>query len=586
VTNRDLAQALIELADLVELTAAEEDDVEDSRGQRFRARALRMGAKSIDAMVESAIELARRRKLKDVKGIGEGIARRVEELALYGRLLELDDLRARVGGLLEVARVEGIGPKTTRQLHDQLGVTSLDQLEAIARSGGLAQLKGFGGKRIAGLLAAIDRARETRGRVRLDVAQRAAQPFIDALEATPGVFRVERAGSVRRHKETIGDLDLVVATVEPLDTIAAFANHPLVEVVLARGTGRTSVKTFSGLQLDMMVGPPPSFGALWHHFTGSREHNIALRLMAGKRGMKINEEGIYDGDKLVGGADEMDIYAALGLHPIPVEIRENTGEIEWALERPLPELVSEKHIRGDLHMHTTETDGRATLEEMVAEAARLGREYVAITDHSQALRMVHGLDATRLREQGKKIRELEERLGGRPRILRGIEADILQDGTIDLGPAILGELDWVVGSVHSHFELPREEQTKRIVAAIESGTIDALGHPTGRKLGQRPPYDVDMDEVIAACARTGVALEVNSNPARLDLRDVHCRIAKERRAWLVINTDAHAVPEQSGLRFGIGVARRGWIEPADVLNTRPVEDFLDLVRARRREAAW
>jgi DNA polymerase (family X) len=578
MTNKDIAQALFDLADLAELS--------DDPDARFRTRALRMGGKTIEAMTVSAFELARRRKLKEVKGIGDGIVRRVEELASEGRLIELDELRASLGSLLEVSRVDGIGPTTTRQLRDELGVSSLDQLEAIARSGGLSGVSRFSAKRIRELLSAIDRARATRGRIRIDRAEKEAAPILDALHNTAGIVRAELAGSVRRRRDTIGDIDILVGAVDADVVVSTVTHHPHVEVVLSRGAGRTSIKTFSGMQIDVLTTPPEIYGAGLHHFTGSKEHNIAIRAMAHRLNLKVSDEGVFEdrGARRIGGAEEMEVFAALGLPWIPPEIRENTGEIERALSGPLPRLVELSDMRGDLHMHTNETDGMGSLEEMVIAAGALGREYIAITDHSYARRVVNGLDAERLRAQGKAIRELNERHGGRPRVLWGIEADILADGTVDLGPGILRQLDWVVGSVHSHFNMPRAEQTRRIITAIESGLIDALGHPTGRRIEERPPYDIDMEEIITAAARCDVALELNSNPIRLDMNDVHCRMARDRNAWIVVSTDSHAVPHLSGLTYGVSVARRAWLEAHDILNTRPVEDFLDLIRARRREA--
>jgi DNA polymerase (family 10) len=421
--------------------------------------------------------------------------------------------------------------------------------------------------------------------MRIDKAEREAFPLVERLRATPGVLRAEVAGSLRRLKDTVGDVDILVVaegSAEPI--MQAFAELPLVAVVLARGPTKTSVKTRSGLQVDVRVVPPESFGAALHYFTGSKEHNIRIRALGVKRGILINEYGIFDergGGARIGGAEEIDVFRAVGLPFIPPELREDKGEIEAGLAGALPALITTADLHGDLHMHTTETDGRNSLEEMVLAAAELGRDYIAITDHSQNLKVAGGLDAERLAAQGKAIDALNERFGGRPRILRGIEADILLDGSVDLGPEVLGTLDWVIGSVHSHFDLPAAEQTRRIIAAMESGQIDVVGHPTGRLLEKRAPYAIDLEAIVAAAVRTGVALECNAYPDRLDLNDAGCRLARERGAFIVIDTDSHATSHLAGIGNGVRVARRGGLEPRHVLNTRSAAELLEHRRARR-----
>src|SRR5262249_50956910 len=365
---------------------------------------------------------------------------------------------------------------------------SLDELEAACRAHALRNLPRLGPKKEEQILAAIARARTAVGRMRVDKAEREAAPLVAALREMPGVARAEIAGSLRRLKDTVGDVDILVIAMAALPIMEAFAALPTVAVTLARGPTKLSVKTRTGLQIDVRVVPPESFGAALHYFTGSKEHNIRIRGLGVKRGLLINEYGVFDergGGARIGGAEESDVFRAVGLPWIPPELREDRGEIEAALEGRLPSLIGLEDLRGDLHMHTLETDGRNSLEEMVAAAAELGREYIPITGHSQNLKMVGGLTAERLAAQGRQIDALNERLGGRPRVLRGIEADILADGAVDLGPEVLGTLDWVIGSVHSLFDLPRAEQTRRIVAAMESGQIDGLGHPT-RPLPWRP----------------------------------------------------------------------------------------------------
>jgi DNA polymerase (family 10) len=581
LTNADVARALHDLADALEMTG--------EKDAAFKVRALRSGARIVDALAEPAAALLAGNRLRAVKGIGEGIARRVAELVSTGALAELEALRQSTpGALLEIARVEGIGPKTAQLIHAELGITTLDELEAAARRQALRGLPRLGARREEQILAAIARARADAGRMRLDKAEKEALPLVEALRRTPGVTRAEVAGSLRRQKDTVGDVDILVVAEGPADPVMeAFASQPTVAVTLARGPTKLSVKTRAGLQVDVRVVPPESFGAALHYFTGSKEHNIRIRALGVRRGLLINEYGVFDergGGARLGGADENDVFAAVGLPFIPPELREDRGEIEAGLAGQLPALLTLGDLRGDLHMHTTETDGRSSLEEMVLAAAELGREYVAITDHSQALKVANGLDAERLAAQGRHIDALNERLGGRPRVLRGIEADILLDGSIDLGPAVLGTLDWVIGSVHSHFDLPRAEQTRRVIAAIESGSIDVLGHPTGRLIGKRSPYELDLDAVVAAAARCGVALECNAYPDRMDLDDTGCRLARERGALVVIDTDSHAATHLVGLAGGLRPARRGGLEARHVLNTRPLAELLEHRRARRARA--
>jgi DNA polymerase (family X) len=562
LTNAEIARALLQLADAW--------DAAEGRQLGYRARALRVGARAIDALDRPAIDLHAQGTLTKVKGVGQGIARRVEELARTGALKELQELGPRTPALGALLAVRGIGPKTARLLHAELGVTSLDDLEAAVRAGGLDGLPGLGARKSEQILRAIDRARSAKGRVRLERAERETGWVVDRLRRVPGVVEAARAGSFRRRADTVGDVNVLVATTDPAAAVEAILTAGSVSGVLTRDEGRAAVTLHSGLRLDLRTVPPPLWGAALVTFTGSRAHVEALRA----RGVLLDDTTPF--------ADEEAVYRAAGLPWIPPELREGKGEIEAALRGALPRLLELADLRGDLHMHTDETDGRATLKEMVEAARALGREYIAITDHSQNLKMVRGLDADRLREQGRQIRELEEELGGSIRVLRGIEADILQDGSIDLGPEVLAELDWVIGSVHSHFQMPRKEQTERIIKAMESGQIDVVGHPTGRILEHRPPYDLDMEALVATGARTGVALELDAYPDRLDLSDVHCRMAAEAGAWLTLDSDSHAVSHLRHLGAGVDVARRGWVEPRHVLNTRPLGEFLEIRDSRRR----
>ncbi|MFH0903345.1 MAG: PHP domain-containing protein, partial [Pseudomonadota bacterium] len=497
MVNAEISRQLLLLAEMLELVGGKDAS--------FRVRALRAGAQAIAALAVPAAELAAEGKLIGVKDVGEGIVRRVRELASTGRLAELDEIRSRIApGLVELMHVEGVGPRTAMLVYERLGVASLDELEEAARAGKLRDLPRLGRKKEEQILRAIARTRQDRGRIGLERAEGEIAPILEQLGKLAAVLRLEVAGSLRRRRDTVADADILVGTNDPRAVTGMLVKMREVAQVLASGLAKTSVRLESGLQVDVRMVSTGSYGAALHYFTGSKAHNVAIRTLGVKRGLKINEYGVFEAALLahdtrsdvdsagegrrIGGATEEEVFSAVGLPWIPPELREDRGEIEAAFAGRLPKLLEMSDIRGDLHVHTTESDGRATLEEMVETAARLGREYLAITDHSQVLKLVHGLDSHRLRQQARDIRAINERFGGAPLVLRGIEADILADGSIDLDPTLLGELDWVIGSVHSHFRLEREQQTSRIVKAMESGLIDVVGHPTGRVLEQRQQY--------------------------------------------------------------------------------------------------
>lgn len=573
LTNRDIAIALAELADLIELAG--------TRDEQFRVRALRRGATAIERLAESAVTLASSRRLARLPEIGDGIARRVAELAATGRLAELDAARAQAEGLLAVARLDGMGPTTSRLLYERLGVRNLDDLEVAVNAGRLAAVPALASRRPEELLLAIERARTHRPKVSADWARREAAPLLAAVRAVPGVVYADFCGSLRRRRDLVGDVDIMAATEDPYAVAEVFTAHRLAEVVLAKGV-RSAVRTYSGLQIDVFCVGTHAIGAALHHWTGSKEHLIHLRTMATRRGLKINEDGVWENHGAGprrGGTEEADVYAALGMAFVPCELRENRGEIERALNGTLPRLIEAADLLGDVHVHTDASDGSDGLEAIAAAARDL--EYVVITDHSLAR---GGLGTDGLAAQARAIRTLNERLGGRPRLLCGIEVDIRADGSLDLPAAQLVELDFVLAAVHGHLDLDRAAQTARLIAAIDSGLIDALGHPSGRLLGTRDAIDVDLEEVVRSAVRAGVALELNCHSERHDLGDVHAFMAREAGAWFVIGSDSHAATAVGAWGSGIDVARRAWLEPKDVLNSRPLADFLDLVRARRREA--
>lgn len=568
--NEAIAAALVDLADVMELTGE----------SPFRVRALRAAARTIESASAPVAEALA--KGEHLRGVGEGVVRRVEELGRTGRLAELDALRAKLPpGLLDLTSLAGVGIKTARQLWEERGISTLDALEQAARRGELRTLDRFSEKREEKLLAAVEAWRKRAAapkRWPMATALELAESICERLRARPDVARCECAGSLRRRRDTVGDVDVLVCADErDAPAIAsAFASLPEVVEVLAKGDTKSSVVLAGGLQADLRVVGREAFGAALVYFTGSKDHNVAVRTLALKKGLKVSEYGVFDrAGARTAGATEEEVYAAVGLAWVPPELREDRGEIEAAQRGELPELVELADLRGDLHMHTTESDGRSTLEEMVAAARRERREYVAITDHSRALPIARGLDPARLAAHVRRIRALDEAQGGAIGVLAGLEADILADGTVDMAEHTRG-LDWVVGSVHSKLDMPRAEMTARVVKAIESGCIDVLGHPTGRMLGVREESAIDLDAVLRALARARAAIELNSSPLRLDVTERWARAARDLGVPVVLSTDAHGTRELAFLRYGVGIARRAWLEKEHVLTTR----------TRKQLAAW
>lgn len=574
--NVAVARALEDLADLLELSGE----------GPFPVRAFRNAARAVEGTNENVADLVRAGEVEKVRGIGGGVARRIKELLETGKIAEAEELRAKLPpGLLDLMNVPGIGLKTAQQVWKERGITTVDALEEAAKAGKLRDLPRFGQKKEEKLVLAIaawkKRASAPKRRTMAE-ALLSADALVARMKAVPGVLACEPAGSLRRRAETIGDLDILVSAREEHAPAIheAFRTAPDVVEVLATGESKSSVVLDGGLQADLRVVPPESWGAALQYFTGSKDHNVAMRTIAVKKGLKVSEYGVFDasGNKLAGD-DEAKVYEAIGLRWMAPELRENRGEIEASVAGTLPALVTLEDLRGDLHMHTTETDGKSTLEQMAEAAHDAGRSYVAITDHSEALTFVRGLTKDRLMAQVKKLREVEEKMDGKIRLFAGVEADILGDGSLDLDEA-LGELDWVVGSVHSHLAMPRDEMTKRVVKAIESGKIDCLGHATGRQLGVRAGAQMDMEVVLAAAKRAGVAVELNSSPLRLDVDEHTCRMARELGVPVVINSDAHGVRELAHLRYGVGIARRAWLAKEHVLNTKTADELQAWRRTR------
>ncbi|MGH9467849.1 MAG: DNA polymerase/3'-5' exonuclease PolX [Terriglobales bacterium] len=577
--NREIARALRETADLMEVAG------EDS----FRIRSYRKAADAVETCPEPLAALCGDpKRLLGLPGIGKTMASHIVELVEVGTLSLHRELLARFRpGMLELLQVSGLGPKTVALIWQSFGAGTLDEVEKLAREGQLRALPRMGEKAEAKILRGIASLRQMRGRFRRDQIEEALGMVQPLLESAPGVEQFAAAGSYRRGRDTVGDLDLLVAgagfPASGGGAVERFLQQPRVEEVLAQGENKVSLRLHGGLQMDLRLLPPGSFGAALQYFTGSQQHNIHLRALAQQQGAKLNEYGLFresDGAVLA-GEDEEGVYSALGLPWIPPELREDAGEIEAAAGGTLPALITEADLRGDVHMHTTASDGRASIGEMAAAAAARGYQYIAITDHSQALAMANGLDEARMLEHLARIREAErefQRAHPGFRILAGVEVDILADGRLDLEDEVLAQLDVVIGSIHSRFDQPEEETTARLLRAVANPNLDILGHPSGRLLLRREAYAYDFERVLAACREAGVAMEINASPERLDLSAAQARRCAQMGVGVVISTDAHHPRHLANVRHGITTARRAWLRAADVLNTRPAEELLASLR--------
>jgi DNA polymerase (family 10) len=566
--NKEIARVLWETADLMEIAA------EDS----FRIRSYRNGATAVEGHPERVADILKdpERKVTDIPGIGKGLAFVLEEIAARGSCERRDLLLLRFPpGALEFLKIQGLGPKSIALLFEHYRVGTIDELERLCIEQKLRVLPRMGAKLEEKVLKSIAQYRQRTGRYLLSYAEETARELTEYLGETPGIEQITTAGSLRRGRETVGDLDLLVTGPAAADVLERFVKFPKIDELLARGENKASAKVGrEGLQVDVRALPRESFGAALQYFTGSKDHNVAVRTRAVKMGFKLSEYGLYrsEDDTKVAGESEAGVYEALGLRWIPPELRENLGEIERAAEDRLPELVELAHIRGDLHMHTTESDGRASLEEMAAAAGECGYEYIAITDHSKSLAMTFGLDEKRAVAFAAHVREIN-RNGTAPRIFSGLECDILKDGRMDLSHDALAELDLVIGSVHSHMNMEAAEMTDRLLRALECPSLRVLGHPTGRILLHRDAFPFDFERVVDQAVRRGVWLEINASPERLDLGAHLVRTAKARGAGFVISTDAHHPNQLRSMRYGVITARRGWLAPADVMNTRQLDQF-------------
>ena len=544
----------------------------------FKVRAYRNGARLVESLASPVADLAAKGTLGDLPGIGEALREKITTFVTTGRLPYLEELRASLpAGLLDLVRIPGLGPKKAVALNRELKIDSLESLQKACVEGRVAGLKGFGEKTQQKILAGIDFTARVAGQFRLADALPLARTFEEHLRRCAGVKEVSVAGSVRRRKEVVRDMDFVVAAADAAKVTAHFLKHPEVAETIGSGDTKTSVRLKNGIQADLRVVAPGQFPFTLAYFTGSKEHNIIMRQRAQERGLKLNEYGLFKGKASKKCRTEEDVFEELGLAFIPPELRESAGEFEAAAKGRLPDLVTREDLRGTFHNHTTESDGIHSLEQMVDAARKRGLSYLGISDHSKSAGYAHGLDAARLKKQWAAIDKLNAGMKGF-RILKGSETDILPDGALDWPDEILAKLDFVIASVHSHFTLSKDEQTKRTVRALAHPKVSMIGHPTGRLLLSREPFAIDLEAVLQAAKKHGKCVELNANSYRLDLDAQHVRRAKELGLLVSINPDAHAMEGLDDLEYGIGTARRGWLTKKDVLNTRPLDEVLRVLR--------
>jgi len=565
VQNAEIAAMFDQAAELLEIKGE----------NQFRVRAYRRAARTVEGLPQSVRSLlSAGTDLAELPGIGKDLAGKIADIVQTGHFALLDSLKKKLPGELgEIAALPGLGPKRVKLLYDKLKVRTLNDLRRVVKSGRLHKLRGFGPTIETKLAGALEKPRVVK-RFKLAVAEAEAEALVGFLR---NGGRVVVAGSYRRRRDTVGDLDVLVTAADGTAVGDKLVSYENVADVLAHGPTRTTVVLRSGLQVDVRAVPEQSYGAAMLYFTGSKAHNIALRGLANTHNWKLNEYGLFAGKRRIAGATEEEIYKKLGLAYIPPELREDRGEIALAKSKNLPILVSASDIRGDLHVHSDWTDGTASIADMAAGARTCGYEYMALTDHSRRVAMTHGLDPARLARQIHEIDRLNEKLH-RFTILKGIEVDILKDGRLDLPDSSLAKLDLVVAAVHSHFDLLRDAQTDRIVRAMENKHVSIIAHPTGRLIGEREPYDVDMDRIVLAARDTGCYLEINAEPDRLDLNDIHAHAARSKGVKVAISTDAHSVNAFKYLRFGIDQARRGWLTADDVINTRSLAELRKLLK--------
>ncbi|MEE9116903.1 MAG: DNA polymerase/3'-5' exonuclease PolX [Thermoplasmata archaeon] len=558
--NQEIARALYEIADML-----------DIKNEQFTPRAYRWAARVIEELPEDLEKIRKRGELTGLQGIGKNIAKKIAEYLDSGKISLHEKLKTEIPqGVLDILAIPGMGPKKAGLLYRERRISSLDELEKAARERRIRRLRGFGEKTEKNILKGIEMLKRTKGRILMGEALPIAEEVVESLRAE--VEKISIAGSLRRMKETVGDIDILAVSENPKVVMEAFSNLPQVEDVVLKGKTKTTVYLEGDLQADLRVVESGSFGAALQYFTGSKDHNIHLRSIAQRMGLKINEYGVFEGDEKIGGKGEEDIYELLGMSYIAPELREDAGEIEASLDGKLPHLIELEDVKGDLHVHTDWSDGGKSIQGIAEAAKAQGREYIAITDHSKSLKIANGLSEEELELQIKEVRKVDRKMKDF-KILTGIEADIKDNGELDLDDSILKELDVVVGAVHSKFSMPEKQMTERMVEAMRNENMDILAHPTGRLIGRRDPYELDIEEIMDEATETRTALEINCLPDRLDLNGPHVRMAKEAGAKISLGTDTHSTHNLQFIKFGVGMARRGWLEKEDVLNTMTAEEL-------------
>ncbi|HEX7629730.1 MAG TPA: DNA polymerase/3'-5' exonuclease PolX [Candidatus Methylomirabilis sp.] len=571
--NAEIAALFSEIADFLEI-----------KGENpFRVRAYRRAAQTMEGLAEDIAAVADRGGLLEIPGIGKDLAGKIQEFLQSGAVEYLEGLRREIpAGVVELMHIHSVGPKTAKLLYEQVGVDSVEKLEELAKEHKLAGVPGIQAKTEENILKGIAVWRGGRERTPLGAALTLAETILETLRDLEEVDQISTAGSLRRMKETVKDIDILVTSKMPARIMEVFVGLPNAAEVLAHGETKSSLRLRESIQVDLRVVEPDCFGVALQYFTGSKQHNIRVRELAQRRELKVSEYGVFDGrsGKRMAGVTEEDVYRAVGLPLIPPELREDAGEIEAALADRLPTLVALADIRGDLQLHTTWSDGAHSLADLAAGVQAKGYQYMAVTDHSKSVTVANGVDEARVVQMIAEVCSLNRRLK-RFRVLAGCEVDILADGSLDFPDEILAQLDLVQVSVHSRFKMSREEMTARIVRAVRHPLVHILGHPTGRLIGERAAYEVDMEAVLQAAKVAGIAVEINASPSRLDLNDLHARRAKDLGIPIAISTDAHAMPQLDFMRYGIAVARRAWLSPGDVLNTLPDRDLVSWLGQRR-----
>lgn len=570
MNNKSIAKIFYEISDILEI-----QDV------KFKPRAYEKTAMAIEES-DTPLKLIYKhdglRGLNKIPGVGESIAKKIEEIIKTGKLKYYQKLKKQFPvDILEISKIEGVGPKTTAKLYKKLGIKTVKQLEAAARKGKLKKIPDFGEKTEQNILAGMEFQKKEHGRMLLSEALPIAESIIEQLEKIPGVQKIVFAGSLRRMQETIGDIDLAATTKEPKKLMDAFIRLPQIKKIISKGPTRASVRLKDNEDVDLRVMKPEVYGAALQYFTGDKQHNIEVRKIAIKKGYKLNEYGLFRKGRLIACKTEEEIYSRLGMQTPPPEIRTNSGEIEASKKNKLPKLVNYNDIKGDLQMHTTWSDGNNSIAEMAEAAKKLGHKYIAITDHTKALGITAGLDEAGLSRHSKEIDKINKKIRG-IRILKSAEVNILKDGSLDIKDDALKKLDIVGAAVHSGFKMPRDQMTKRIIRAIENPYVNIIFHPTGRRIGRRPGYELDWEKIFTACKKYGVALEIDSYPNRLDLRDEHIKKAINAGVKLTIDTDAHDKNHLKYIKFGIAQARRGWARKSDILNTKSADELLKTLK--------